>query len=446
MLNCNSLICPLAAACSIAVSFCGFTATAVFAQEQKGNREDTELPFIKQKERITKLVSGEEQPDSVKDKDLLGVISRHYISRVTWQTIQSEKWDSNTGMGKLHADLEKLMNDPATKDGKNKDFMKQLAHQFVERLKEVLGQKLEGNTTAVTNAALMLPVVAKCRQGEINDYLLELAKADEKGNAAVHPFIRMCAIKGLGEMNAPGGPPVDGGNDDKTKSQKSRRELDRLDAIVKFIDTPYPPQGTGQEYDDAMAFARREGIKALAQIQVPAYEIDKGKAVKGPVAWYLFNIASGVPPKVGPPFTVSEKLEAALGICHLKSGHNAELATYLVGDALVELGRAYAEDYAYFSVKVGKEEPKRQPRLPWKIYAQRFQAGLQAMQNNSAKDSAADKKVKSLVAGSKKLLDDISGYRPVELEVFQQEVTAMRPQNADVYPGIKGFTLSPSTK
>jgi len=422
----------------VAVLVCAVLAAPVHGQLQLGTRENTEIPFNKFRDQFNKLLSGEPAPDPVKDKALLEAAGQYLVWRVTWKTIESERWD--VGMGKIQADLEKLMNEPATKEGKNKEFMKLLARQLIDRLKEVLALKYDTSTMAVTNAALMLPVLARCKQGEVSDFLLELTKTD-KGNPVVHPFIRMCAIKGLGELSGPGGPPVDAGADAKALAEKGRRELARLEAIVQFIDSPYPPQGKGQEYDDALAFARREGVKALAQIQVPAYEINKG-TVKGPVAFQLLRIASGEPVKVGPPFTLSEKLEAAIGLCQLKPGHNVELAAFVVANDLVEFATAYAEDYAYFSGKVAKDEPKRLPLLPWKLYALRFDAGLNALQNSLPKDSPTAKKVSTLRTDVQKMLVDISQYRQIDTPpLLQQDAAALQPATGEVYPGSKDFTL-----
>jgi hypothetical protein len=410
--------------------------------QQLGTRENTEIAFAKNRDQFSKLFSGETPPDAARDKALLETAGRYFIFRVTWPTLQNEKYDQ--GMGKVQSDFEKIMNDAATKEGKNKEFMKLLAHQLIDCLKKVLmEQRFETNTsTALTNAALMLPVLARCKQPEIGDFFLDLAKTDAKGNPAYHPFIRMCAIKGLGELSAPGGPNVDAGSD--AKGAKGSRELGRVEAMIQFLESPYPAQGQGPEYDDALAFVRREGVKALAQTQIAACEGGKD-AVKGPVAYHLLKVANGSAVKAGPPYALAERLEAAIGICQLKSGptkYNAELGAAVVGKVVADFVDAYIDDYHYFSIKDKEPNaPRRQSRLPWKHYALRVDEGVKKMVANLPKDSAAGQKLKT-GTNAAKFLDDISKGKEIDSAgALQQEMEALRPANLEVYEGNKEFML-----
>jgi hypothetical protein len=242
-------------------------------------------------------------------------------------------------------------------------------------------------------------------------------------------------------LSAPRGPVVDGGKDVKGAGAKGR-ELGRLNAMIQFVDLPYPPEGQGQEYDDALAYVRREGVKALAQTQLPAYEAGKDD-VKGPVAYQLLKVASGSAVKVGPPYTLSEKLEAAIGLCQLKSGpsqYNVELGAFVVGKVLAEFADAYVEDYHYFSLK-DKDGPRRQSRLPWKHYAQRLDLGLKSLSTNLPKDSPVGQKLKS-GTNAARFLDDIAKGKEIEsAAALQQEMEALRPAITEVYLGNKQFTL-----
>jgi hypothetical protein len=444
MLSCNSRLRP------VFPVLCTFLVGALLLfpiqGQQLGTRENTDLAFSKNRDQFNKLLSGEVPPDAARDKVLLEVAGRYYVFRVTWPTLHTPnvKWED--GMGRVQLDFEKVMNDPATKEGKNKEFMKLLAHQLIDCFKKVLlEQKYDTATsTALTNAALMLPVLARCKQPEVADFLLELARTDAKGRPALHPFIRMCAIKGLGELSAPGGPVVDGGSDSKGAGAKGLRQLGGLDAMIKFVDLPYQPEGQGPEYDDALAFVRREGVKALAATRLPAYEAGKD-AVKAPVAYQLLRVASGSPVKVGPPYTLSEKLEAAIGLCHLKSGatrYNVELGAFMVGKVLAEFADGYVEDFHYFSLKdKEKDAPRRQSRLPWKLYAVRLDAGVKTMVANLPKDSPVGQKLKSGTTAAR-FLDDIAKGKEIDsAAVLQQEIDAVRPSITEVYEGNKDFTV-----
>jgi hypothetical protein len=254
----------------------------------------------------------------------------------------------------------------------------------------------------------------------------------------------MCAIKGMGELNAPGPPVVEAAGDAKAQAEKSRREQARLDTIVKFIDSPYPLNVQDQEHQDALVYARREGVKALAQFQAPALELGKA-AVKGPVAYHLLKVASGSPVKGALPYTLAERLDAAVGICQLKPGAKPDLSAFVIANLMPDLANAYAEDFAFFNAKLPKDEPKRQSLLPWKVYALRLDAGLTTMQNNikDSKDSA--KKVQDLHTSVDKMLKDIGNHRQLDLNqllpLVQQAAQALRPATGEVYPGNKEYVV-----
>ena len=416
-----------------------------------GQREGTEREWQKNKEQFNKLLTGEIAPELPRDKAVLDAASQYLVYRVTWPTIQgADKWDS--GMGKVQADFEKAMNEPATKELKNKAFMKLFAHELIACLKKVLEQKYEpGNSglsanIAVTNAALMLPVLARCKQSEVGDFLIELAKTDPKGIPVFHPFIRACAVKGLGELSAPGGM-VDADGNAKGPAAKGGRELACAEAIMRFIDAPYPPQGKRPEHKDALVFVRREGVKAVARIQSPAFAIKDGK-IQGPVAYYLLNVANyhdDQPKKMDPPISLPEKLDAAIGLCYLKPGqgagspqYNGELAAYVVANVLIDFAEAYRADYPFFSVAPKtKDDPRPQASMPWKVYAQRLEAGLNALAATLPKDAAS--KLKTLANSSKKMLDDIGARR--QIDAPQVDAAALLPANTDVYLGSKEYSL-----
>jgi hypothetical protein len=415
-----------------------------------GPREVTEKEWQKNKEQFNKLLTGEITPELPRDKTVLNAASQYLVYRVTWPTLQADKWES--GMGKVQAEFEKAIDQPATKELKNTAFMKLFAHELIACLKKVLEQKYEpGNSglatnVAVSNAALMLPVLARCKQSEVADFLIELAKTDPQGNPAFHPFVRTCAIKGLGELSAPGGM-VDG--DAKAPAAKGGRELACAEAIMRFIDAPYPPQGNGPEHKDAVAFVRREGVKALARIQSPAFAIKDGK-VQGPVAYYLLKVASGQPTKADPQITLPEKLDAAIGLCNLKPGQgtgtpqvNGELTAFVVANVLVDFAEAYRADYPLFTAPTKtKDAPRPQAILPWKVYAQQLEAGLNTLAATLPKEAAA--KVKTLANSSKKMLDDIGARR--QIDAPQIDAAALQPANSDVYLGSKEYSLTLQAK
>jgi hypothetical protein len=407
-----------------------------FAQ-QEGTKSDTETPFQSYKPRFDKLVEYLEKVDPAKDKDLLAVAGRYHVYRLTWATEKSS-------VAGLHKDLKEIMLKPATREGKNRVFMKLFAHELVLCLKNLLGRDMKTSAHVVANAALMLPVVALCKQDEVNDFLIDLLKSDKDGKQLYHPYVRLCAVKGLGEINNPAGPRLDDQDDD---TPKRLRDLKRFFVLRDFIDLPYPPEGKDEAHERAYEFARREGIKAMAQMTTPAVAMDKDKA-DGPVAASLLYYAMGGPLKNGPKLTMSERLEAALGVCNLKSSsvpsYNVPLAVHVVTKCVLDFALEYQGDYSYFKANPKAESRKGQAKMPWKYDAVRLMAGLDALAANASRDDPsgvqAANKLKQIAQGPLELIARHAAVTD-EITLLRNLMKENRPANTEVYKGIKASEL-----
>src|SRR5207248_4595103 len=122
------------------------------------------------KARFDKLSEGEVQPDG-KDKALLQLAAKYYTYQLTWKAVQQDKTEGG-GATKFKKDLEDRMTKLASQPRNNKEFLKQFAHELVVVFKEMLALDFRSYHYAVTNTALMLPALAKCRQEEVHEYLM----------------------------------------------------------------------------------------------------------------------------------------------------------------------------------------------------------------------------------------------------------------------------------
>jgi hypothetical protein len=431
---------------------------AATAQEQLGSKADVDEPFFLGAARFAKLRDGEAQPDPAKDKALIEVAAKYHVYHLTWKTYRDDIKSSESGLPKLRKDLNDLMTAPATQSGKNKEFMKLLAHELIGCFKQVLALKFEENHQAVTHGALMLQALAKCRQAEVHDFLMEIARtpADPADRSTPRNFIRMCAVRALGEFNNPHWAGVDDKGNPQAEKAKLQRDKDRLDFLANnYIIRPYPPEGSDAEHREAWIYARREGIKALAQVQVPALANDKGK-ITGPAAFYLMYLANGGALPDGPPLTMSERLEAVIGLCQLKAGetpgYNTELAVYIIAGCLADMTEEYNQDHLYFSVPPkSKDDPKRQPKLPWTNYAQRLEVALDVLAANVPKDSAAGKKLAALLEPKNgPLLPALKQVKDrAKVSNPQLVINAARglvPPSMEVYQGNKDWVLKAPAK
>ena len=101
----------------IAVLLCAVPLTPIQAAQGGkvlGPREVTEKEWQRNKEQFNKLLTGEITPELPRDKAVLDAASQYLVYRVTWPTLQADKWES--GMGKVQAEFEKAIDQPATKE------------------------------------------------------------------------------------------------------------------------------------------------------------------------------------------------------------------------------------------------------------------------------------------------------------------------------------------
>src|SRR5438270_2973232 len=223
---------------------CAWTGGAK-AQEQLGTQDTVYTPFKlpDTRNRWDKLVSGDMKPDA-KDKALCQLAARYFTYRLTWSGVHKETKDTvDGGAVAIQKELDGVMTAPGTQSGKNKEFMKMFTRELVAAFKEVLALDMRNYHFAVTRCALMMPSMAKSRQPEVHDYLLDIVKP--KGDSTTLPFIRMCAVRALGEFNNPHWSKIEDQDDPTNKEQKAKlkRDLDRLEAVAGYIAWPYAPGG-----------------------------------------------------------------------------------------------------------------------------------------------------------------------------------------------------------
>jgi hypothetical protein len=423
-------------------------ANPVQAQQQLGNREDNELKF--NSTLFNSLRDGTVQFDPKAHKALVEQAAQWLVYPVTWKTYQADRGPS--GLFSLRKRFGETMTAKETVSGKNRAFMKPLAHALIGCFKQVLDLPFDANQQAVTCAVLMLQDFGKCRQEEVHDFLMELTKPVKDNQYAYSPFIRMCAIRGLGEFSNPNWAAVDDKNNAPLEqvNAKLKRDVERINRIGLFVSLPYAPQGSSQEHQDAFIFIRREGIRALAQAQVPAYSGEAKKEVQGPAAYYLLYIASGGKFVEGTPaLTLLEKTEAVLGLCNMKLQqpettvpYNPEFSVYAAALCLAEFTREYNRDWAYFNKVAVKDKlaAPRQEELPWQAYAARFEDALATLAAN-VKGSAAATNLGILMGKLGPSLVTIKERKKqVDVEVppaLSAFAATIRPTNPDIYPGTK---------
>jgi hypothetical protein len=142
---------------------------------------------------------------------------------------------------------------------------------------------------------------------------------------------------------------------------------------------------------------------------------------------------------LSPPPTMSERMEAALGLCQLKADvpprPRADLVVALVGKALVDFMQLYFSDQDNFI----KNKGERPPLLPYKYYAERFKVALKDLQANlPANATAARQQLQAVEKAAAPVLDSIRNRKRIAdaaREPLKEAVKNLPPPNPAVYEG-----------
>jgi hypothetical protein len=418
--------------------------------EQKGNETVMKPEFNSTSQERQKLLTGVRQPQGKDDEKIMDITARWFVYRVTW----SGPKGSITEMAKLHDDLEKQllypMLSPNTKG--NRPFIDQFGRHLAKYFKEVLTLDFADadNRMPVVNAALMLPPVARLKQEEIGDLLAELLKDKERNDA-----VRVYAAKALREF-FPARLVTDDDDPKDTKIKtKLKQDKERLQALVDFIDRKGPLPKDENELE-AIRYVRREAVMSLAQIGVPALSaLKKDGAVEGPAAYELLRVLVKKKGAAYEPLpSVSERVEAALGLCQLKNadaaGYDPSVAVYAVGLSFHDFAAEFSKDYTNISSRKGdpKNFPKdsKVPTLPFRILSDRYQQGIKDLVAG-AKGTPAQANAKKLEQALIPMAQSIKSYNSVtgsDLTAFRKTVETLAPKTGQLYK-LKGPQIDPAS-
>ena len=329
-----------------------------WAQRQLGTVEGLKKAFSDTNKRRDLLNSGEAAP--VKgDASVAEAIANYYLYRVTHVT-ERERPE------KVQEEFSKAVDSAMEKRGKsNRAYIETyFAPALVKSMTEVLNRDnadIKADRSGVIHAAMMLPTLGRLKADATNDLLIALVK---DGNDVV----RLYALKGLRETMPITPQPLELNLDLKDAGQNNKRKRDTLhvDSLASYIQTPIAVSGMRDE--EVARFIRREAIISLARAGSPAVlarpiKLSKKADPDGPVAPALLMVLAG---NVRPGPSLQEKVEAVIGLCNLKypemPEYDPSVATFLIGQTMLEFTAEYSKDLANFGVGGAKKEL---PYLAW---------------------------------------------------------------------------------
>jgi hypothetical protein len=196
--------------------------------------------------RRDKLFSGEEPAaaDDTSAKKIAEAAANWYIYRLTHVTE-----DKLVVQKEFSAEIVKMMEKTFDKkDRNNRVFINMLGPALVSSMKEVLARDIKTDQATVINGAMMLPTMAKLKQDQVSDYLIELVKVSNN----THDAVRLYALKALKEAMPI---TIQPGNDldlkDTAQNDKRKRDTEVVEALTNYIERPADIAGMSAEEVDA---------------------------------------------------------------------------------------------------------------------------------------------------------------------------------------------------
>ena len=403
-----------------------------WGQGQLGTVEGLKKAFSDTNKRRDQLHSGEATP--VKgDANVAEAIANYYLYRITHVTERPEK---------VQEEFSKAVDSAMEKRAKsNRAYVEgYFAPALAKSMTEVLNRDFKADRSAVIHAAMMLPALGRLKADATNDLLIALVK---NGNDVV----RLYALKGLRETMPITPQPLEVVLDFKDAAQNQKRNRDTLhvDSLARYIQTPIPVSGMRDEEVAAVRYIRREAIISLARAGSPAVlarpiKLGKKADPDGPVAPALLMVLAG---NVKPGPSLQEKVEAVVGLCNLKypemPEYDPSVATFLIGQTMLEFTAEYSKDLANFGVGGAKKEL---PYLAWKTEAKRLKASLGEYTKTTKTKQATE-----LQAYSEPILEAVGDYKTpnaAKVNELRQKVQFSRPASGAVFRTLKTPEVLPA--
>lgn len=392
--------------------------------------DESILTFERDKGRFEELLQSGRAPESQAERELLTAAARYYLQRVA---LLSKK-DNPAELHRYVTEFQALAN-RLKPDAKKRDFQRAFALEAVKALGNILSLDPKQYESGVLYGAFLLEPLGQLGQPAVADFLADVIASTR--NEAV----RLYALKGLQEYFQQTAEQVWEDFRFSVAGKERERQVHWLGPVVQFVLRP-PPADLDQ---DAFCFLRREAIKVLSAARLPAIPALNSKEPRVPVALALARVLAAAHPQAAkknlllPPPTLSERVEAALGLCQLKTEvppkPQAPLVVFLVGKTLLDLTSEYFNDQTHF-----KGKGTAPPLLPWRYYGERWKQALAALKTNYP---AAAPLLEKLLPAAEPILRAMSDRRSID-ESYRNRLKEALEQLPAPTPAIYEGLSSPS--
>ncbi len=333
------------------------------------------------KSRLIALKDGKEELTDA-DKKTLEQAAKFQFRRLT----QEKYWRKPPPEGLtldqwMEQDIFKYMPVPTPQKPLNENQQKYMA-AFLETYRAPIEDALHHPEAIVrVNAARILARIAESGQEKAAKDILQVLN-DKKQIDAVKEWM-FHGLEGL--FNASyWTAAIPGGQRPNRRAFKDEALEDQcIQALVDFIlRKPNLGPNASEEEIKGLQYVRRAAIRALAVTRLPAIIVKK-QFVGTPTSLVLVRVVAN--DGLTPPASISERLEAAIGLCQLQSNladnYQPDYAAHAVGLFLVDLAKEYNDKRG---AKGGEIKP-----YPWKWWAGRLEAALQGWKEANPKSATS---------------------------------------------------------
>jgi hypothetical protein len=351
---------------SFAVLTCGIFSTAFVASAQDKNLHAGEgqgtLPYPRwdKDDKELKAFQAYRDSGSAVSPETLDQAAQWYAYRFTHDTFQTPAKPGAKGMHDLLKDALLQVIDPKDPNKKVSEaqlrFMEDFDKPFIKHLHLVVKNP---KPIVRVNAAMVLAKLAATGQEDAVMVLLEVIK-DPKENDG----IKLHAFKGVKDFLALGR------GDNANPFRKKDREAQCILTLLEYLARKPDISDTAPaEEQAALHYVRREAIAALGETRYPGILKSENKKtlIERPTALTLVQIMRKE--GVTPPPTVEEQVNAAVGVCRLRS---RTLDQYHVDYAAQQIGW-FVVDF----ITAHNNSAPQSKSVPWKVLAARLSRALE---------------------------------------------------------------------
>jgi hypothetical protein len=331
-----------------------------------------------EKHRLNQLKDGKETV-TADDKALLDKTARFHLHRLTQDKYWKKQPPENRTLVDFVEDTFKLIPLPTPQKpltDPQQQYMEAFTTAFLGPIDEALHHR---EPIVRVNAARILARIAEAGQEKSAEELLKILKDKDQNDA-----VKFLALRGFeGLFNASytlSAVPVNE-RPNRRAFKNSDLEDQCIVALAEFVlRKPSFSSTTTSEEKEAFRYVRRQAIRALAQTRFPAI-MNKKQFVGTPTALVLVRVLAD--DGITPTASLSEKLDAAIGLCQLQTNlaegfYQPDYAAHAVGQFIADLAKEYDEKKG---VKAGDIKP-----YPWSYYAATLIAVLQAWKEANPND------------------------------------------------------------